>query len=462
MKIYEIHIPELALSVKFKLLPPEEVEKFVITYFDLGPQDFKKQILEKLVFNFKTEVLNAVQKMSDESAENTLNAIVNGCVMLNPGLNINQWINIAYRYKEASTQDSMPAESSNSQLDEVTETKVTVKKLTKTKFLNLDKYLKDRVIGQDEAIAALRTSLKRSQAGLSDHRRPLGVFLFAGSSGVGKTHLAKELHSYMFGTDHDIIRIDCGEFQHKHENQKILGSPNGYVGHDDGAYLPNAMMANPNTVVLFDEVEKAHPDMWDTFLRVFDEGMMTDARGNEIDFTNSIIIMTTNLGNDKVVKFLTEKGVGFGARVNTQHSVYAMPPRDQVVQETQDAIKKQFKPEFLNRIDQIVVFNHLSPENFAEIADLEIEMVDKKLAKKGYILRYDKTVLEGLVEKGVDTVKGVRGMANVRRELIEDKLADIIIDNRPPRGSVFEVTYKNGDFTIFVSKPIRKRKASKE
>jgi ATP-dependent Clp protease ATP-binding subunit ClpC len=288
--------------------------------------------------------------------------------------------------------------------------------------------------------------------GLNDSNRPLGIFLLAGASGVGKTHLANSLHKYIYGTEYSMVRIDCGEFQHKHENQKLIGSPPGYIGHEDGGQLVNLIKKYPNTVVLLDEVEKAHPDLWNTFLRIFDDGILTDNKGKEVSFRNTIIIMTTNLGNDKTSDDLLKTSTGFTAKVDYSFKTRKIPIRDIVEKNTLEAIRKHFKPELINRLDKIIVFNHLSYEDASKIAELEMSIIKTKLLGKGYSVVYNEAVLNALIDKGIDSVKGARGLSQVRREGIEDKLADILIQSNVPRGTIFEIDYEE-DFSINLNKP---------
>jgi ATP-dependent Clp protease ATP-binding subunit ClpC len=382
--------------------------------------------------------------------------------MLNPGIDIDLWIDLAYSKMVASPiiDDDFPLDEDmlnriKGSKTKKTSPKVKVKKITRQKFLGLKQHLEDNIIGQSYAISTIINALKRSQVGLNDKNRPLGVFLFAGSSGVGKTHLANTVHRYLFGEEYSMVRIDCGEFQHKHENQKLIGSPPGYVGHDEGGQLVNLVKKNPYTVVLLDEVEKAHPDLWNTFLRVFDDGILTDSKGEEVDFRNTIIIMTTNLGNEKTVDFLLAGGAGFNKSINYKAGTTQAPPKEMVEKNTLDAIRKHFRPEFLNRIDKTIVFNHLIQDDFEKIAELEMSIVADKLVKKGYLVNYNEQVISAMLKKGVDTVKGARGLAQVRREQVEDKLADILIKSLPPRGSIFEISYKDkeDDFIFTIKKP---------
>jgi len=299
------------------------------------------------------------------------------------------------------------------------------------------------------------SALKRSQVGLNDKNRPLGIFLFAGSSGVGKTHLANTLHKYLFSEEYPMVRIDCGEFQHKHENQKLIGSPPGYVGHDEGGQLVNLVKKNPYTVVLLDEVEKAHIDLWNTFLRVFEDGILTDGKGEEVSFLNTVIIMTTNLGNDKTVDYLLSGGTGFNKSTHAKTGTKQMPAKEMVEKNTLDAVRKHFRPEFINRLDKIIVFNHLERKDLEKIAELEMSVIMDKLSKKGYSINYTDDVISALLDKGVDTVKGARGLSQVRREKMEDQLADILIKTVPPRGTVFEISCnpEKDDFVFTLKKP---------
>lgn len=457
MRVYQIFVPELNTHVKFKVMPPEDVSSFLST-IDTPISDesiFYKLVLDNYIYNMKTEIRESLKMMSSVAARQTVEALYNGCVMLNPGLDIDSWIKMAYDYKSMDEdaerannerEDPPPAMEVSAQNHKPHQTPKR-KKLSNAKFINLEHYLSERIIGQPEAIATICNSLKRSQVGLADEKKPLGVFLFAGASGVGKTSLAKELHKYLFNGDTDMVRIDCGEYQHKHENQKLIGAPPGYLGFEDGGQLTNAVANNPQTVVLLDEVEKAHPDLWNTFLRIFDEGMVTDNKGNVVDFRSTIIIMTTNLGNDKVVDSLVQKGTGFSARIETNFKSRTIPARSAVEATARDSIQKLFKPEFLNRIEAIVVFNHLSEMDYERIANMELHLVDEKLAKKGISFSWDETAIEGLLKEGVNTIMGARGLAQVRRDRIETKIADILLDKKPKRGSRLELYYDT-DFEV--------------
>jgi len=462
MKIYQIYVPELASYVKYKVLTPEDIESLVAELSGKTTKEFKLAILENVIYNIKSEISESLRLMSRPTAEKCIDALYNGCVMLNPGLDIDLWINLAYsKTLEISGLDDNIfiddelAKKIHDAKNKKTSSKNKVKKVTRQKFLGLKNHLDSNIIGQTDAVESVISALKRSQVGLNDKNRPLGIFLFAGSSGVGKTHLANTLHKYLFGEDNPMVRIDCGEFQHKHENQKLIGSPPGYIGHDEGGQLVNLVKKNPSTVVLLDEVEKAHPDLRNTFLRVFDDGILTDAKGEEVNFQNTVIIMTTNLGNEKTVDYLLSGGTGFNKNINYKTTTTQAPPKEMVEKNTLDAVRKHFRPEFLNRLDKVIVFNHLIQSDYEKIAELEMSVIVEKLTKKGYSVNYNDQVISALILKGVDTVKGARGLAQVRREQMEDKLADILIKSIPPRGSIFEISYKDKEdnFIFTIKKP---------
>lgn len=469
MQIYQIYIPELHANVKFKVLPATDVEEFAKKHKRLSTENYKKKVLQHFIYNLNVEVSQSLSMMSRISAERALESIFAGCIMLNPGLDIDQWIDLSYALTpvipfDQDSEDNIEEikkfiRSKGKPADKAKVAKP--KKMTKQKFLGIQQYLEESVIGQSEAVEEIVSALLRSQADLNDGNRPLGVFLFAGSSGVGKTHLANKLHEYMYSSDLPMVRIDCGELQHKHENQKLLGSPPGYVGHDEGGQLTNQIKRNPNTVVLIDEVEKAHQDIWNTFLRIFDEGVVTDAKGELVDFRNCIIIMTTNLGNEKVVNDLVDTGVGFNQSVDFSRRTSNTPKRDVVIKNADKAIHKYFRPELLNRIDKVVVFNHLSKEDCIKIAKLEMSVTANKLSKKGISLDYTDNVIDGLIDLGIDTVKGARGLAQIRRDNIETEIARTIVESQVPKGTIFHVDYVNKEFSFNIQKPIRKSKAVK-
>jgi ATP-dependent Clp protease ATP-binding subunit ClpA len=471
MQIYQIFIPELHSNVKFKVLTTTEAEEF-LSKQKPNDKNLKKSILQLIVFNLNTDVVASLNMMSRIAAERAIEAIYAGCIMLNPSLDVDYWINIAYSTAPTDNLDDeddvnieklksfIRSASTTQKRKKTSDQTARSKKMSKDKFLGLEHFLKTNVIGQDEAIDEIVSTLYRSQADIHDENRPTGVFLFAGSSGVGKTYLCSMLHKYMYGDSVQMVRMDCGEFQHKHENQKLLGSPPGYVGHDEGGQLTNQVKKNPYTVVLIDEVEKAHQDIWNTFLRVFDEGIITDSKGELVDFRNTIIIMTTNLGNDKIVDGMISTGTGFNAKINFDRKTLSIPSRSVVEKNTNEAINKYFKPEFINRIDKIVVFNHLTHENCVKIAQLEMNVIANKLSKKGISLHYTDNAIDALISKGIDTVKGARAIAQVRRDTIETPMAKLIVNTHIPKGTIFNIDYFDDDFVFELTKPVKSKKAN--
>lgn len=455
MKLYEVYTPEIGLYVRYRVMAPDEVELLVEQNRELPKEDYMRVVLEAAIYNLKLEVTQSLKKMTKVKARAALTSLFRGCVMLNPGLDIDSWLKISNGTNTIDASDRSMIEGTPKPRSVTSKSK----KLNKTKFMHLERHLKDRIAGQDEAIEEVCRALKRSVTGLNDENRPLGVFMFAGASGVGKTYLARELQSFLFG-DTDIIRVDCGEYQHKHENQKILGSPPGYIGHEEGGQLTNAIMKNPQSVVLLDEVEKAHPDLWNTFLRAFDEGILTDSTGQECDFRESIIIMTTNLGNGQVVDNMLQRGFGFSKKgLNIDAATAAIPARTMVIRDTNEAIRKNFKPEFLNRIDKTVVFNHLTADTLRKIVELEFGIVEEKLARRGFTLTFDDLASEAMLREGYNPVQGARGLAQVRRDRVENALADMLLSGRYARGTNFQVTFSE-NFIVSAQRPSKRESAT--
>lgn len=477
MNIYQIYVPELATYVKYKVLEPDEAKTLLAEIEEKPNKEYRKAIIESVIYNIKTDVAESLRAMSRSAAEKCLDALYAGCIMLNPGLDIDQWIDLAYTKNSPTTRPQpktkndlpdltdLPAEledflNKSAKRNAEAKPKVKPKKISREKFLGLESHLKKNIIGQDEAIDTICSALKRSYAGMNDENRPVGVFLFAGASGVGKTHLAGALHKYLYGNENSMVRIDCGEFQHKHENQKLIGSPPGYIGHEDGGQLINLIKKYPNTVVLLDEVEKAHQDIWNTFLRVFEDGTLTDNKGRQVSFRNTIIIMTTNLGNDKISDDLLKTSAGFTGRVDYSSKTQQMPKREVTEKNTREAVRKHFKPEFINRLDKVIVFNHLARKDLLQIAELEMSVVKSKLLNKGYSLIYTDSVVDAMIDRGIDTVKGARGLSQIRREHIENSIADTIMEDQVPKGTVFYIDYDDA-FVIKLNKP-KKQQETKD
>ncbi|MAS94561.1 MAG: NDP-hexose 4-ketoreductase [Verrucomicrobiales bacterium] len=305
------------------------------------------------------------------------------------------------------------------------------------KLLKMEDELKGRVIGQDEAVTAISKALRRSRADLKDPRRPIGSFIFLGPTGVGKTYLARNLAEFMFGDADALIQIDMSEYMEKFTSSRLIGSPPGYVGYEEGGQLSEAVRRRPYSVVLFDEVEKAHPDVMNLLLQILEEGMITDSLGRKIDFRNTIIILTSNVGADVIKRQVT---VGFGAMGSGADGDYDNM-RDKILERAKEA----FKPEFLNRLDEKIVFHVLDREDLIKIVDLEIDNVLKRLAEKEIFLKLDKKAKEFLIEEGYDPNYGARPMRRTVERHIEDPLAEHLLRGDITGGQLVKVSYKKGE-----------------
>ena len=314
-------------------------------------------------------------------------------------------------------------------------TRIPVKKLTEEeneRLKKLESVLHERVIGQDEAVSAVSRAIRRARVGLKDPHRPIGSFLFLGPTGVGKTELSKALAEAMFGTEQALIRVDMSEYMEKHSVSKIVGSPPGYVGYEEGGQLSEKVRRNPYSVILFDEIEKAHPDVFNILLQVLDDGHITDSQGRKIDFKNTVLIMTSNAGASRIV---SPKTLGFAARENKETDYKNM--KDGVM----DEVRRLFKPEFLNRIDEIVVFHQLDRDNMKQIVDILLGNIEKRSESQMEIkLSFDDAAREFLIEKGYDPKYGARPLRRAIQNELEDKLAEAMLDDKVKAGDEVLVT----------------------
>lgn len=471
MTIFGFYNPELEVNIKFQVLTVEQCQEFVARYKELPKNEYIYTVINMCVANSNSEVKPALGALNPVQADRTLMSLYNGCIMLNPILDIDNWGEILTSY-DAFTKTFvqfddeyhffppppklMPGMPDHADADDIPADRMRSKtkpekvfSLSKAKLNTLPRFLKGKVIGQDTPIDLIFQSLRRHQVGLSDPNRPIGVFLFCGPSGVGKTYVAQELHDYLYDTNTPMVRIDCGEFQHKHENQKLVGSPPGYTGYEEGGFLFKALQESGGTVVLLDEVEKAHRDFFDTFLKAFDEGMITDSKGNKLDFRNSIFIMTSNLGNEIVSEETYSRQAGFTSqRLGDQYTSKETPKREMVERVTLEAVRKFFKPELINRVDDIIVFNHLAQQDYMKIADLEFQRIMKKLGTRSYNLTWSQGAANLLVERSARAMEGARSMAKERRSGVEDKLAELLLSSSWPKGKTFDVDAVDGQFVI--------------
>jgi len=303
---------------------------------------------------------------------------------------------------------------------------------------NLESILHKRVIGQDEAVSAVSRAIRRGRAGLKDPKRPTGSFLFLGPTGVGKTELSKALSEAMFGQEDAMIRVDMSEYMEKHSVSKFVGSPPGYVGYDEGGQLTEKIRKQPYSVILFDEIEKAHPDVFNIMLQILDDGILTDSQGRRVDFRNTVIIMTSNLGARDILNTSTRMGFG-------QHQEKTENDKSAIREKAMEKVKEAFRPEFLNRIDEIIVFERLGQEEISKIAEILLSGLSERLLQNGIEATFTQAAIAEIARAGYDPVYGARPLRRAIQTKIEDMLSEKIID-----GTVSEkvtVDFKDGQFT---------------
>jgi ATP-dependent Clp protease ATP-binding subunit ClpC len=322
-------------------------------------------------------------------------------------------------------------------------TKIPVNKMSvdDTKaLLNLDKHIVGTVIGQDAAVIKVAKSIKRNRLGIKDPNRPIGSFVFLGSTGVGKTHLAKQLAKEMFGSEDSLIRVDMSEYQEKHTVSKLVGAPPGYVGYEEGGLLTEKVKNKPYSVILFDEVEKAHKDVFTVLLQILDDGHVTDSLGRKINFKNTLIILTSNLGVKKLQDFGT--GIGFGTNSYSNEEA----KKDILMKE----MKNFFSPEFINRIDDTIVFNSLSQDDIKKITDIELKKLMKRLDDMKYKITYDESLVEYIAKIGYDELYGARPMKRAIQDKVEDLLSEEVLTDKIVEGKSYVI--KVEDETVKVMK----------
>ncbi len=313
------------------------------------------------------------------------------------------------------------------------------------RLLHMEDELHKRIIGQDEAIVNISKAVRRARAGVKDPRRPMGVFLFLGPTGVGKTELVRTLSDFMFGSDDAMIRLDMSEFMERHTVARLIGSPPGYIGFEDGGQLTEAVHRKPYCTILLDEIEKAHPEVFNILLQIFDDGHLADAKGRRVDFRNAIIVMTSNLGSDLIRR---ENTIGFNLKsddAKTEEQAYQRM-KDKVLEE----VKRFFRPEFLNRIDSTVVFHSLNREHILNIVSLQLKEVEKQLLDKHISLEVTDEAKVYLAEKGYDPDFGARPLRRLIQDVVEDQLSEEILGGRLNEGDVAHVDIHDGEIVVGV------------
>jgi ATP-dependent Clp protease ATP-binding subunit ClpC len=320
------------------------------------------------------------------------------------------------------------------------------------KLVKMVEQLKGKVIGQDEALKKVVKAIQRNRAGLKDPNKPIGSFIFLGPTGVGKTQLAKILAKHLFDNDEALIRIDMSEYMEKFAVTRLIGAPPGYVGYEEGGQLTEKVRRRPYSVVLLDEIEKAHPDVFNMMLQVLDDGQLTDSLGRKIDFKNTIIIMTSNIGARQLKDF--GQGVGFG----TQTRVESAEESNKGVVE--NALKKAFAPEFLNRIDDVVMFNSLNKEDIHKIIDIELNGLFGRVNSLGYTIKITEAAKDFIVEKGYDIQYGARPLKRAIQKYLEDPMAEEIIQSNLAEGDQIEIDFdkEKNEIVVKTIKPKTKKK----
>ena len=292
------------------------------------------------------------------------------------------------------------------------------------------------------ALEKIAKSLRRNRVGIRNPKKPIGSFMFLGPTGVGKTHIAKKLAQYMFGDEDSLIRFDMSEFQEKHSISRLIGSPPGYVGHEEGGQLTEKVRRKPYSIVLFDEIEKANKEIYNILLQLLDDGQLTDSLGRKVNFKNCMVIMTSNVG----VRKLQEFGTGLGFNTKSKQSIEETIKEDTLLNE----LKKQFPPEFLNRLDDVIIFKTLTKEQIGKIVELEIDKLKERVVEIGYTLQINKTTKDYLVEQGYHKEYGARPLNRAIQQYIEDPVSEEILSGRVELGQTIKVSYSKTKEKILV------------
>jgi len=295
----------------------------------------------------------------------------------------------------------------------------------------MEEAIRRRVVGQDEAVIALSNAVRRSRSGLGDPNRPIGTFLFLGPTGVGKTELSKALADFLFNDEHAMVRVDMSEFMEQHSVARLIGAPPGYVGYEEGGRLTEAVRRKPYSVILLDEIEKAHPDVFNVLLQVFDDGRLTDGKGRTVDFKNTVIIMTSNIASQQIQQITEESGADWEIEAHVK-----------------DALKQLFKPEFLNRIDEIIVFHMLNKDDLRKIVDIQLDDLAERLRDRNIALEFTDGARDQIMDEGYDAAFGARPLKRTIQQRLENKLAAELLAGRFVEGDTVKVDADAHKFTF--------------
>jgi ATP-dependent Clp protease ATP-binding subunit ClpC len=309
------------------------------------------------------------------------------------------------------------------------------------RLMHMEGALHDRIIGQDEAINMISKAVRRARAGIKDPRRPIGSFIFLGPTGVGKTELVRALAEFMFGSEDAMIRLDMSEFMERHTVARLVGAPPGYIGYDEGGQLTEAVRRKSYCVILLDEIEKAHPEVFNILLQIFDDGHLTGAKGRKVDFRNSIIVMTSNIGSD-----LIKRDTSLGFAMKTDGAATSQQQYQRMKDKITEEVKRFFRPEFLNRIDGMLVFHALTKEHLLEIVDLMLNKVQEQLKEKGITMEVSQAAKERLADKGYDPNFGARPLRRVIQDELEDMLSEELLGSRMKSGDTVVIDIEDDKF----------------
>jgi ATP-dependent Clp protease ATP-binding subunit ClpC len=302
------------------------------------------------------------------------------------------------------------------------------------RLLHMEAELRKQIIGQEEAIESISKAVRRARAGLKDPRRPIGSFIFLGPTGVGKTELTKALARFMFGSEDALVQLDMSEFMERHTASRLVGAPPGYVGYDDAGQLTEALRRRPYSIVVFDEVEKAHPEVHNMLLQIMEEGHLSDARGRKVDFRNAIIVMTSNVGADMI-----KRQTALGFDLKRDEDVEEKLAYTEMRKKLTESLKRVFRPEFINRLDSVIVFRSLSRDDIQQIVSLELAKVSARLEEHEIVLTPTQDAIDWLAQKGYDPAMGARPLRRVIQHQVEDRLSDTLLSGEFSDGDTIEV-----------------------
>lgn len=393
----------------------------------------KKNAQWEEVGKLEYEVLPKLQKMLDEKEKSSANVST-------------KTVHEEKLFRKAVTEEEIAhivSKATGIEVDKMVQSQ-------KTRLLEMEKHLRQSIVGQDAAVISVSKAIRRARAGLADEDRPYGSFLFLGPTGVGKTELVKSLAKFLFDSEKHIIRIDMSEYMEKHSVSRLIGAPPGYVGYEEGGLLTEAVRRKPYSIVLLDEIEKAHPDVFNILLQVLDDGRLTDNQGNVVDFKNTVIIMTSNIGANKIQEEMALGGqkIGFNSHTPTKQDMTSAQAYEKIKKAVNSELKNYFRPEFINRIDDVVIFHPLDNEHISKIVKLQLEELQNKLKSKNLTVEFDESLVQHLVNVGFDPLYGARPIRRVIQGEIESFLSDKLLEDKISEGNSYTLSYVNEQIVL--------------